>query len=79
MKKLVAVDFDGTVVRHKYPEVGEEVPHAVGVLKRLNENGVRIIVWSMRCGKYLDEDAVKWFEERRVKVWSYKLNPEQKS
>lgn len=79
MKKIIAVDFDGTVVRHKYPEIGEEIPHAVEVLKRLNKNGVRVIVWSMRCGKYLDEDAFKWFEERGVVVWAYNQNPEQES
>lgn len=79
MKKIIAVDFDGTVVKHEYPEIGEDVPHAVEVLKKLNENGVRIIVWSMRCGKYLEEDAVNWFEKRGIKVWAYNENPEQKS
>lgn len=79
MKKIVCVDFDGTVVRHEYPLIGDEIPNAVNVLKRLNENGVRIIVWSMRSGKLLDEDTVDWFEEREIEIWSYNQNPEQKS
>ena len=79
MNKIIAVDFDGTVVTHEYPEVGSEVPHAVDVLRRLNKAGVKIIVWTMRGGKYLDEDARKWFEERDLKVWAYNDNPQQSS
>lgn len=75
----MAVDFDGTVVKHEYPEIGEEVPHAVEVLKRLNENGVRIIVWTMRCGEHLDVDAKQWFQEREIKVWAYNENPQQRN
>lgn len=79
MSKIIAVDFDGTCVTHDYPRVGTDVPHAVRVLKRLNKNDVRIIVWTMRCGKYLDEDAKNWFESNEIEVWSYNLNPEQSS
>lgn len=79
MSKIIAVDFDGTCVTHDYPRIGTDIPHAVRVLKRLNENDVKIIVWTMRCGKYLDEDAKNWFEANGIKVWSYNLNPEQYS
>ena len=79
MSRIIAVDFDGTVVTHEYPQVGKEVPFAVDVLKRLNEAGVKIIVWTMRCGDYLDIDAVNWFQERNIEIWSYNLNPSQKS
>lgn len=77
--KVIAVDFDGTVVRHEYPEIGEEVPHAVKVLRKLNEEGVKIIVWTMRCGEYLDVHAKEWFEKRDIEVWAYNQNPEQSS
>jgi len=77
MNNIIAVDFDGTVVTHEYPEVGADVPHAVRVLKRLNKAGVKIIVWTMRCGKHLDEDAQQWFESRGIEVWAYNSNPEQ--
>lgn len=79
MDKIIAVDFDGTVVTHEYPRVGTDVPHSVEVLRRLNEEGVRIILWTMRCDKALDEDAVKWFEEKEIEVWAYNKNPEQSS
>lgn len=79
MSKIIAVDFDGTCVTHEYPQVGEDVPHAVRVLRRLNEEKVKIIVWTMRGGKYLDEDARNWFEERGIRVWAYNDNPQQNS
>ncbi len=75
----IAVDFDGTVVTHEYPRIGTDVPDAARVLKRLNEEGVRIIVWTLRCDDYLDTDAREWFESRGIEVWTYNHNPEQSS
>ena len=31
-KMTIAVDFDGTIVRHRYPEIGPEIPFAEGRL-----------------------------------------------
>lgn len=46
----IAVDFDGTIVKHEYPEIGEVVPHAIRVLKRLKDTpGVILMLWTMRC------------------------------
>lgn len=60
---IIAVDFDGTIVEHRYPEIGKEIPFAVATLKQLQQDGHRLILWSVREGKLLDE-AVKWCEER---------------
>lgn len=30
---IIAVDFDGTIVEHRYPEIGREIPFAVETLK----------------------------------------------
>ena len=79
MNRIIAVDFDGTCVTHEYPRVGADVPHAARVLKRLNEAGVKIIVWTMRGGVHLETDARQWFETRGIEVWSYNSNPEQAS
>ena len=38
---LIAVDFDGTVVTHAYPEIGDDAG-AVAVLKELTDNGCRL-------------------------------------
>lgn len=40
---LIAVDFDGTVVTHAYPEIGDDAG-AVPVLKELTDNGCRLIL-----------------------------------
>lgn len=34
---IIAVDFDGTIVEHKYPEIGRERPFAITTLKMLIE------------------------------------------
>ena len=75
--KIVCVDFDGTCVMHEYPEIGEEVPNAVKVLQRLNENKVKIILWTIRSEEYL-QDAVNWFVERDIEIWSFNKNPQQR-
>ena len=60
---IIAVDFDGTIVEHRYPEIGKEIPFAVATLKQLQQDGHNLILWSVREGELLDE-AVKWCEER---------------
>ncbi len=55
----IAVDFDGTIVEHRYPRIGEEIPFAVETLKLLQEEHHRLILWSVREGHLLDE-AVEW-------------------
>ena len=34
---IIAVDFDGTIVEHRYPRIGEEIPFAVDTLKLLQQ------------------------------------------
>ena len=33
----IAVDFDGTIVEHRYPEIGREIPFAIETLKMLSK------------------------------------------
>ena len=56
---VIAVDFDGTIVEHKYPAIGKERPFAVATLKQLMEDGHKLVLWSVRTGELLDE-AVAW-------------------
>ena len=60
---IIAVDFDGTIVEHRYPEIGKEIPFAVTTLKELQKDGHKLILWTVREGEYLDA-AVKWCEAR---------------
>jgi hypothetical protein len=65
----IAVDFDGTIVEHRYPEIGEEIPFAIDTLKMLIKDHHRLILWSVREGKLL-EDAVNWCKERGVEFYA---------
>lgn len=65
----IAVDFDGTIVEHRYPEIGNEIPFAIDTLKMLINDRHRLILWSVREGKLLDE-AVEWCKERGVEFWA---------
>lgn len=65
----IAVDFDGTIVEHRYPAIGKEIPFATATLKRLIDDGHHLILWTVREGDLLEE-AVKWCEERGVRFWA---------
>ena len=66
---LIAVDFDGTIVEHKYPKIGREIPFATETLRKLIEDGHRLILWTIRHGESLDE-AVNWCKERGVEFYA---------
>ena len=51
----IAVDFDGTIVEHRYPEIGKEKPFAIDTLKKLIAQRHQLILWSVREGKLLDD------------------------
>jgi hypothetical protein len=72
---IIAIDFDGTCVTHEYPNVGKDIG-AVPVLERIVNNGHKIILWTMRSGKELD-DAVEWFNANNIKLWGINENPQQ--
>jgi hypothetical protein len=65
----IAVDFDGTIVEHKYPAIGEERPFATETLKMLIADHHRLILWSVREGALLDE-AVEWCRKRGVEFYA---------
>ena len=65
----IAVDFDGTIVTHRYPEIGEEKPFATDTLKMLIQDRHKLILWSVREGKLLD-DAVEWCRQRGVEFYA---------
>ncbi len=65
----IAVDFDGTIVEHRYPEIGDELPFAIDTLKMLIKDRHKVILWTVREGKLLD-DAVNWCRERGVEFYA---------
>jgi hypothetical protein len=70
MKSLVlAVDFDGTVVEDRYPEIGKPLPFAIDTLKRLHADGHRIVLWTFRHGRPL-RNAVEFLESQGVQLYA---------
>lgn len=65
----IAVDFDGTIVEHRYPQIGEEIPFAIETLKMLIKDRHRLILWSVREGELLEE-AVEWCRKRGVEFYA---------
>ena len=70
---IIAVDFDGTIVEHKYPEIGRELPFAIETLKKLQQERHRLILWSVREGKLLQE-AVDFCRERGLEFYGVSRN-----
>ena len=72
-KFTIAVDFDGTIVEHKYPAIGKEKPFAVDTLKALAEDGHRLILWTARDGNLL-QDAVDFCHKRGLDFYAVNSN-----
>ena len=73
----IAVDFDGTIVTHKYPDIGEELLFAIETLKELNRQQHQLILWTFRAGKELEE-AVAYCKQRGLEFYAVNKNyPEE--
>jgi len=70
---IFAVDFDGTVVEHKYPEIGLEIEGAVQTLSDLQRRGHKIIIWTCRAGEDLCK-AKCWLARRGFFADKYNEN-----
>jgi len=71
----VAIDFDGTCVTHEFPNIGHDIG-AVPVLKKLQEAGHQLILFTMRSGKELLE-AVEWFSGHGISLYGVNWDPTQ--
>lgn len=73
----IAVDFDGTIVEHKYPSIGQEKLFAFQTLKELQKQGHKLILWTYRSGKKLDE-AVEFCRQNGLEFYAVnKSYPEE--
>ena len=66
---LIAIDFDGTIVSHRYPRIGTERPFAFDTLRRLQADGHKLILWSVREGALLQE-AVDYCRANGVEFYA---------
>jgi len=62
---IIAIDFDGTIVEHRYPEIGKPILFAFDAIKELRKRNHTLILWTYRYGETL-EDAVEFCRDRGV-------------
>lgn len=75
---IIAIDFDGTIVEDAYPRIGKPMLFAFETIKKLQEKGHRLILWTYRSGKKLDE-AVAFCNDNGIEFYAVNKNyPEEK-
>ena len=64
---IIAVDFDGTIVEHKYPAIGKELPFAIEKIKQNSRIYSRKqMTWFKR------DEEIRWFHpEQETEILSY--------
>jgi hypothetical protein len=66
---IIAIDFDGTICEHRFPEIGKILPFAKRTIATLKEQGHKIIIWTCRenisDGAYID-DMVEWLKKENI-------------
>ena len=73
----IAVDFDGTLVENRYPEIGKPMMFAFETLKKLQKEGHQIILWTYRSGEKLEE-AVNFCKQKGITFYAVnKSYPEE--
>jgi len=66
---ILAIDFDGTIVEDRYPSVGKPMAFAFETLKKLESDGHRLILWTYRTGKKLEE-AVEFCRQNGLEFYA---------
>ena len=77
----ICIDFDGTIVDHRFPYIGDPVPLAIEWLKHWQDLGAKLILYTMRSdgakhGDVLSE-AVAYLKAHDVKLYAVNQNPDQ--
>ncbi|MGO2102851.1 MAG: BT0820 family HAD-type phosphatase [Psychroflexus halocasei] len=76
-KPILAIDFDGTIVENRYPGIGKPMLFAFETLKKLQDEGHILILWTYRSGKSLDE-AVEFCKKNGIEFYAVnKSYPEE--
>lgn len=73
---IIAIDFDGTIVTHEYPNIGTLAPTAKEVINELVAAGHKLFLWSMRSGEKLDE-ALIFLEDEGINIKVGNRSPAQ--
>lgn len=73
---VICIDFNGTSTTHEYPLIGKDIG-SVRVLRMLIDKGHKLVLFTMRSGKEL-EDAVNWYKENDIPLYGINKNPTQR-
>ena len=65
--RIYAVDFDDTLCKSVWPGTGEVNEKLAEFIREKHANGDKIILWTCRCGKLLDE-AVQWCKDNNIPI-----------
>jgi len=68
-QQTIAIDFDGTIVENKYPGIGKPKLFAFETLKKLEDEGFMLILWTYRSGDKLQE-AVDFCKENGIEFYA---------
>ena len=63
--KIIAVDFDGTLCYSDWPALGDPNVRLISYLRKLRDQGNKLILWTCRAGEAL-EDAIRWCREQEL-------------
>lgn len=76
-KPKIAVDFDGTIVESRYPDIGKPKLFVFETLKKLQNEGFLLILWTYRYGDKLKE-AVDFCKSNGIEFYAVnKSYPEE--
>ncbi|SCD20226.1 Hydroxymethylpyrimidine pyrophosphatase [Proteiniphilum saccharofermentans] len=70
---IIAIDFDGTIVEHAYPDIGKPIPFAIDTLLQMQKDGHRLILWTVRRGRLL-QDAIDYCAQRGLYFYAENEN-----
>jgi len=77
----VVVDFDGTLVSHKFPEIGEPINEVIQYIRMQSVHGAKIILFTYREDTkerlYLSE-AVQYCKDNKIPIDAVNENPFEK-
>lgn len=79
---IIAIDFDGTIVTHEYPNIGKPLKGAIKTIKTMINNGHKIFLWTMRGskrynGRDLLHEAVEYLEDNDIHLNGINRSPAQ--
>jgi len=77
----ICIDFDGTIVDHRFPDIGPPVPEALEWMKKFQDAGAKLILFTMRSDGSRSGDAlaraVNYLEENGLTLYGVNHNPSQ--